>query len=122
MEKERLNEKSTGKVEVEVDYSDENWLCYAAKVILVIGIIATVVMFFTITLRIGRWDTEFSWTGLGITILTLFVACVLRLFLRVVSNISTSLKDMNPKKHINAGEQRPKTNDIVDNIGKYITK
>jgi len=84
--------------------TDEKTLKTIANLILVVGIISSLILLFTVTfVKIpGKysWENEmaFNASGLVITIGTLFSSIGLWALLRVISNISISLKELNIKK------------------------
>ncbi len=84
-------------------FSHENTLNVIANVVLVVGIISTFVCSFTIVIvekpYYGYSREEPSLLGLGITVGILLTSLVIWASLRVLSNISVSLKEIKRKKY-----------------------
>lgn len=91
---------------IEDNMRDEKILKKAANAILIVGIISTLILFFSITLFTVKGldsldsKTVFSGSGLVITAGTLFSSIATWAFLRVVSNIATSLKILVQKSNV----------------------
>lgn len=93
---------STNEV-VESNNSAENTLNVIAGITLWVGIIGTIFCLFTLTTTKVvdtysiHYDTIFNPAGLAISIGVLFSTIVTWALLRVIANISTSLKEINSK-------------------------
>lgn len=90
------------------EMSDENMLKIIANVILVVGIIASIVLLFTVAIvqvqiqdeysYLTKTETRWSSAGFAITIGTFLFSIVLWSFFRVIINISISLKELKENK------------------------
>lgn len=84
--------------------SDEKSLKTIANIILIVGIISSLILLFTVTIIQVKGEysfqneTIFSSSGLVITIGTLFSSIALWAFLRVIANISITLKELKENK------------------------
>ena len=84
--------------------SDEVTLKKIGLIFLLVGIISSIILFFTITIIDfeGEYSFQdeiiFSWSGLIITLGTLFLSIALWAFFRVIANISISLKKIEKSK------------------------
>jgi uncharacterized membrane protein len=91
---------------------DEKWLRVIADVVFIVGILASLVMLITIVFVSGPssvysadgevLDTTirhfFNFSGLAATLCTLLLSFLIRTFLRVIANISVSLKEINKRQ------------------------
>ncbi len=97
-----LIDSTEKKKVVNLNFSDENTLYVIANIILVIGIIGAFICSLTIVVvDSGEYhfieDKVFNPTGFAITIGILLLSIILWASLRVLSNISVSLKEINSK-------------------------
>lgn len=98
------NNASNQIVEISDNTNDEKTLRTIANLILAVGIISSLILLFTISfVKIqgeNSWESKMalSASGLVTTIGTLVSSIGLWALLRVISNISTSLKELNNKK------------------------
>lgn len=98
MELEELN-KSLG-IESNIDksdknddvYKDEKVLNIVSYSVLIIGIIASIIMLISISFIEKKYGYEISISGISITLSTLLGSIMLWSLLKVISNISTTLK------------------------------
>ncbi len=98
MELEELN-KSLG-IDPDIDksdknddvYKDEKILNIVSYSILIIGIIASIIMLISISFIEKKYGYEISISGISITLSTLLGSIMLWSLLKVISNISTTLK------------------------------
>lgn len=98
MELEELN-KSLG-IESDIDksdknddvYKDEKVLNIVSYSVLIIGIIASIIMLISISFIEKKYGYEISISGISITLSTLLGSIMLWSLLKVISNISTTLK------------------------------
>lgn len=87
----------------ELSLSEEMTLRTIADIVLVVGIISSLILFFTITIinvpGSYSWETKtgFSAAGMVNTLGVLFSSIAVWAFFRVISNISISLKELNRK-------------------------
>jgi hypothetical protein len=95
---------------------DEKYLTLIANIILVVGIVASLILLFSVVFVTGQqnyYSSEgdvigsgvmkaFSATGLAITLATLISTVTLWAFLRVISNISVTLKEIKGKIQTNS--------------------
>ena len=87
----------------ELSLGEEKTLKTIADIVLVVGIISSLILFFTITIINvpGAYSFEtktgFSASGLVNTLGVLFSSIAFWAFFRVISNISISLKELNRK-------------------------
>ncbi|MFZ2283033.1 MAG: hypothetical protein WAV86_04085 [Lutibacter sp.] len=84
-------------------FNDENRLKGVADFILVLGIISAIIVFFTTTIITNKGSNEilsyddstiFVWTGFVSVITVLLFSIGVWAFLRVISNISITLKEI----------------------------
>jgi len=103
---ENSEKKITDNKELNSDelFRDENRLKGVADFVLIAGIISAVILFFTtaiVTIK-GEYsfqnETLFSWAGFVTVITTLLFTIGVWAFLRVISNISITLKDIKKLK------------------------
>lgn len=86
--------------------SAENTLSIIADIVLVLGIIGTVVCLFTIVF-VGRHNDEFNPVGFGITLSGLLSVLISWSVMKVLANISLTLKGINKKlKPADGSEQK----------------
>ena len=84
--------------------SDEKSLKTIVNIILIVGIISSLILLFTVTIIQVKGEysfkneTIFSSSGFVITIGTLFSSIALWAFLRVIANISITLKELKENK------------------------
>lgn len=94
---------TTSSEEIKDNSSAEKQLIIIANIVLIIGIIGALIMAFTITYT--TIEGEYSWRdktvvnsmGIIITIVTLISSVTIWGLLKVICNISTSLKEINIK-------------------------
>lgn len=89
--------------------SAEKTLATIADIILVVGIIVTVICLFTLCFvevpkSMYSTKTEFSPSGFATTVMVLFSSLISWSVMKVLSNISLTLKDLNSKIR---GEEKP---------------
>lgn len=89
----------------ELSLSEEKTLKTIADIVLVVGIISSVILLFTITIiNVGEysWENEFKFSASGLvnTLGVLFSSIAIWALLRVISNISISLKELNRKNSV----------------------
>jgi len=94
METNTLNEAVETEIAKELLFEDENRLKIVAGVILITGILSAFILLFTIALVEVGGEILLNWAGLVSTITTLLFSIGVWAFLRVISNISITLKDM----------------------------
>lgn len=95
-------QQETPKVEVSkgqeiTEVTVENVLSVLSVIILVCGILATLICAFTITTIETRYDTEFNPAGFGITISILVGSLISWSIMKVLANISITLKEIYKK-------------------------
>ena len=91
------------------DNSAENTLATIANIVLILGIIATFICLFTLCFvevpkSMYSTKTEFSPSGFATTVMVLFSSLISWSVMKVLSNISLTLKDLNSKIR---GEEKP---------------
>ena len=91
------------------DNSAENTLATIANIVLILGIIATFICLFTLCFvevpkSMYSTKTEFSPSGFATTVMVLFSSLISWSVMKVLSNISLTLKDINSKIK---GEDKP---------------
>lgn len=86
------------------DNSAENTLATIATIVLIFGIIASLVCLFTLTSIEVGYHKEFNPAGLGYTVMVLMSTLISWSVMKVLSNISLTLKDINGKIK---GEEKP---------------
>lgn len=84
----------------ELSLSEEKTLNVIANIVLILGIISSLILFFTIALihksyLFGEDQTDLNTSGLVITLGVLLSSIAFWAFFRVISNISISLKELN---------------------------
>lgn len=98
----QVSQEGESVEKVVIDYDAENMLHNIARIILVVGILATCVCFFCLSFyRVSSYGAvyhdEFNPTGFGYTLEVFFGTLALWAFLRVFVNISKTLKEINSK-------------------------
>lgn len=104
-----------------VDNSAEKTLATIANIVLLLGIIGTLICIFTLTFidvpKSGyhyRTEKAFSPSGFATTVMVLFSTLISWSVMKVLSNISLTLKDLNSKVK---GEQiTPGTSHVTNNV------
>lgn len=97
-----VSETTEGSKDIKIDLSAENTLKTIAKIVLVIGVIATLVLLFTIVwVDSGRYnyitDTVFNPAGFATTLAVFLSTLISWASLRVLADISINLKEINSK-------------------------
>lgn len=90
------------------DNSAENTLSTIATIVLIFGLIATLVCLFTLTSIEVGYHKEFNPIGLGYTVMVLMSTLISWSVMKVLSNISLTLKDLNGKIKSEEKPQVPK--------------
>ena len=95
-------QQATPKVEVtkeqkNTEMTAEKVLSVLSVIILVCGILATLICAFTITTIEVHYDTEFNPTGFGITVSILVGSLISWSTMKVLANISITLKEIYKK-------------------------
>lgn len=95
-------QQETTKVEVtkeqeSTEVSAEKVLSVLSVIILVCGLLATLICAFAITTIKTRYDTEFNPAGFGITVSILVGSLITWSIMKVLANISITLKEIYKK-------------------------
>ena len=77
--------------------SEENTLNVIAVITLILGLICSLILFFTIAFETDRWGTEFNITGFAIALSVMLYTILTWALLRVISNISINIRELNDK-------------------------
>ncbi len=100
MPQDEVVQKASVKGEKATNNSAENTLITIANIVLVLGILATFICIITIVfVKNSEYETKhiFNPSGFVITLMVLFSSLISWGFLKVLANISLTLKDMNSK-------------------------
>jgi hypothetical protein len=77
--------------------SEEGTLNAIAVITLILGLICSLILFFTLALESDRWGTEFKMTGFVIALSVMLYTIMTWALLRVISNISINIRQLNNK-------------------------
>lgn len=85
------------KEEPDESTSEEVTLNIIAVITLILGLICSVILFFTLALETDRWGTEFKLTGFVVAISVMLYTILTWALLRVIARISTNIRELNHK-------------------------
>lgn len=77
--------------------TEEVTLNVIAVITLIIGLICSVILFFTLALEADRWGTEFKLIGFVVAISVMLYTILTWALLRVIARISTNIRELNLK-------------------------
>lgn len=85
------------KKEPDQSTSEEDTLNGIGGITLILGLVCSLILFFTLAIRSESWGTEFNMTGFIIALSVLIYSLTTWALLRVISNISINIRQLNIK-------------------------